>query len=116
MNQHVRRLTLVHWRIVNKETQRVDCQGLWNEYIWSGLAHRRVWRILPLFVFYLLAGFMIMFLLGFPFVPYRGDFSLIADKIIIAVVVIAADSALTVLRGRCDHPEPASDGFLTGYE
>ncbi len=71
-------ISLYTWRSPLAETgnKRVDAIRLWREYNYRSALSRRILRILPPFLLYLLFAVAVMNAFGFPHIPYRGAMSL----------------------------------------
>jgi hypothetical protein len=64
------------WAILAEDDPRqVDAQRLWTEYRTRGTWPRRMRRVLPATLAYLLFGFVTMEMFGKPSIPHRGDAS-----------------------------------------
>jgi hypothetical protein len=91
----IAKLTLLYWRVVEKpDPHEISARALWREYIRTGLLPHRLQRIALPLLCYLGAASLLVFLLGEPHVPYRGDVSYWADFWILRITVFVS-TALT---------------------
>jgi hypothetical protein len=88
LRQIIRLLIVRHWRVERKG--RVVAQKLWRRYIRAGMLPVRFLRVLPLILFYFIAGICLNLLLGLPPVPGRGELSFLWDIFFVLLAVLAS--------------------------
>lgn len=68
-------------------TKRVNVELLWNWYCWNTSAQLRNKRVIWTFSFFLVLAFALMYVFGFPNVPYRGIVSNFANNLVLSFCV-----------------------------
>ena len=83
-------VTVRHWKC-NKDNT-IDAAQLWTYYCDSGTQRARWLRIGPLIVCYLGAATCLLFLLGAPSVPARGDWARSWDLVFLSLAILGSVS------------------------
>lgn len=82
---------VVRWECGDKGTP-IEAAHLWKRYCASGAQSARWLRIGLLVVFYIAAAYCLLFLLGFPAVPARGDWARGWDQLFLILAILSAVS------------------------
>ena len=69
---------------------RIVAQELWRHYLRAGRWSVRAFRVLPLAVFYMLAGLCLIWMLGMPPVPARGAAAFRWDGVFLGLAVFGS--------------------------
>jgi hypothetical protein len=83
-------VTVRHWKC-NKDST-IDASQLWTHYCESGTWRARWLRIGPLIVCYIGAATCLLFLLGAPGVPARGDWARNWDVVFVVLAILGSAS------------------------
>ncbi len=80
---------VVRWECGDKGTP-IEAAHLWKRYCASGAQRARWLRIGLLVVFYIAAAYCLLFLLGFPAVPARGDWAQNWDLVFLLLAIFSS--------------------------
>jgi hypothetical protein len=80
---------VVRWECGDKGTP-IEAAHLWKRYCASGAQRARWLRIGLLVVFYIAAAYCLLFLLGFPAVPARGDWAQNWDRVFLLLAIFSS--------------------------
>jgi hypothetical protein len=86
---HLIARVVVRWECGAKGTP-IEAAHLWKRYCASGAQRARWLRIGLLVVFYIAAAYCLLFLLGFPAVPARGDWAQNWDRVFLLLAIFSS--------------------------
>lgn len=80
---------IVRWECGDKG-KPIDAEQLWGYYCASGSERARWFRIGPLIIFFIAAAYCLVFLLGLPAVPARGDWARSWDHVFLVLAIVSS--------------------------